>query len=40
MRLKLTFDVTIDVDQMHGTSKAGRLPKSTVSDHRITPRTP
>ena len=37
MRLNLTFDVTIDGDHMHGTSKAGRLPKSTVSGDRITP---
>ena len=30
MRLNLVFDLTIDGDQMTGTSKAGRLPASKV----------
>lgn len=34
MRLNLTFDVTVDGDEMTGTSKAGRLPSSTVTGHR------
>ncbi|MEJ7657801.1 MAG: hypothetical protein WKF33_12315, partial [Thermoleophilaceae bacterium] len=29
MRFNLRFDVTVDADQMTGTSKAGRLPTGT-----------
>jgi len=36
MRLNLTFDVTITDDHLAGTSKAGRLPRSTVSGSRTT----
>jgi hypothetical protein len=35
MRLNLTFDVTIDGDEMAGRSKAGRLPSSKVSGRRV-----
>ncbi|RFU39950.1 hypothetical protein DZF91_19885 [Actinomadura logoneensis] len=34
MRLNLAFDVTIDGDTLRGTSKAGRLPASTVTGER------
>jgi hypothetical protein len=34
MRLNLTFDVTIDGDQMTGKAAAGRLPASTVTGTR------
>jgi hypothetical protein len=37
MRLRLTFDVTVHGDDMTGTSKAGRLPSSSVTGHRATP---
>jgi hypothetical protein len=37
MRLNLTFDVTVDGDEIAGRSKAGRLPGSTVTGHRIIP---
>ena len=40
MRLNLTFDVTIDGDQLTGTSKAGRLPQSKVTGTRISVPTP
>jgi hypothetical protein len=36
MRLNLTFDVTIAADQMTGRAKAGRLPGSKVTGHRVT----
>ncbi len=36
MRLKLTFDVTIDGDTLTGTSKAGILPPSRVTGTRVT----
>ncbi len=36
LRLNLDFDVTITGNDMHGHSKAGRLPKSTVTGQRIT----
>lgn len=39
MRLNLTFDVTVHGDDMIGTSKAGRLPTSTVTGLRIAPTT-
>jgi hypothetical protein len=35
MRLNLTFDVTVDGDEMTGHSTAGRLPKSKVVGHRV-----
>lgn len=35
MRLNLRFEVTVDGDQMTGTSKAGRLPTSTVTGVRL-----
>jgi hypothetical protein len=34
MRLNLSFDVTIDGDEMTGRAKAGRLPGATVTGHR------
>lgn len=34
VRLNLTFDVTIDGDELTGRAKAGRLPSSTVTGHR------
>jgi len=34
MRLNLAFDVTVDGDTLHGTSKAGRLPSSRVTGER------
>ncbi|MEE2056012.1 hypothetical protein [Rhodococcus artemisiae] len=34
MRLNLAFDVTVDGDTLHGTSKAGRLPSSKVTGAR------
>jgi hypothetical protein len=37
MRLHLTFDVTVDGDQLTGTAKAGRLPSSKVVGHRTAP---
>jgi hypothetical protein len=37
LRLNLTFDVTIDGDRLTGTAKAGRLPGSKVTGHRVTP---
>jgi hypothetical protein len=37
MRLNLTFDVTMDGDEMTGRSKAGRLPGSKVTGHRVAP---
>jgi hypothetical protein len=37
MRLNLTFDVTIDDDEMTDRSKAGRLPSSKVTGHRVAP---
>ena len=36
MRLDLDFDVVVTGDDMTGTSRAGRLPKSTVIGRRIT----
>jgi hypothetical protein len=38
MRINLTFDLTVDGDQLTGTAKAGRLPGSKVVGHRIPPR--
>jgi hypothetical protein len=35
MRLNLDFDVTVTADEMHGHSRAGRLPKSTVTGRRM-----
>ncbi len=35
MRLNLDFDVVITDDQMSGSSRAGRLPKSSVSGARV-----
>jgi hypothetical protein len=35
MRLHLTFDVTVDGDTFHGTSKAGLLPASKVTGTRV-----
>lgn len=35
LRLDLDFDVTILGDKMHGHSRAGRLPRSTVVGQRI-----
>jgi hypothetical protein len=35
VRLNLTFDVTVDGDEMTGRSKAGRLPGSKVTGHRV-----
>ncbi len=35
MRLNLTFDVTVNGDEMTGHSKAGRLPRSTVTGLRL-----
>ncbi|MBP2334106.1 hypothetical protein JOF41_000284 [Saccharothrix coeruleofusca] len=37
MRLNLTFDVTVTGDELTGRAKAGRLPSSKVSGHRVTP---
>lgn len=37
MRLELAFDVTIDGDRMTGDSRAGRLPRSTVTGVRRVP---
>ena len=37
MRLNLTFTVTIDGDEMTGRAKAGRLPSSRVTGHRVAP---
>ncbi|MFL1426492.1 MULTISPECIES: hypothetical protein [unclassified Nocardiopsis] len=34
MRLNLFFDLTLDGDTMHGTSRAGRLPASKVTARR------
>jgi hypothetical protein len=38
VRLNLTFDVTVDGDTLHGTSRAGRLPASEVTGERQTTR--
>ncbi len=35
MRLNLDFDVLVEGDRMQGTSRAGRLPRSTVTGHRV-----
>ena len=35
MRLNLDFDVVIEGDEMRGYSRAGRLPRSTVTGRRI-----
>ncbi|WP_430592076.1 hypothetical protein [Humidisolicoccus flavus] len=35
MRLNLTFEVVIDGDHMTGHSRAGRLPRTTVSGTRV-----
>ena len=40
MRLRLAFDVTIAGDRMTGRAKAGRLPGSTVTGHRVAPDPP
>jgi hypothetical protein len=37
MRLNLTFDVTVEGDQIAGRSKPGRLPSSKVTGHRLPP---
>ncbi|NUJ89114.1 hypothetical protein HOW07_13965 [Plantibacter sp. MCCC 1A11337] len=37
MRLELAFDVTIDGNRMTGDSRAGRLPRSTVTGVRRVP---
>jgi hypothetical protein len=34
VRLNLTFDVTVDGDELTGHAKAGRLPRSAVTGHR------
>ncbi|MFD8296127.1 hypothetical protein ACFV13_07825 [Streptomyces bauhiniae] len=34
LRLNLAFDVTVDGDTLRGTSRAGRLPSSTVTGER------
>ncbi|MGA5218277.1 hypothetical protein ACPCAE_19730 [Streptomyces cinereoruber] len=36
LRLNLAFDVTVDGDSLRGTSRAGRLPASTVVGERRT----
>jgi hypothetical protein len=36
MRLNLTFDVVVAGDEMSDRSKAGRLPSSRVTGHRVT----
>lgn len=35
MRLNLDFDVTVSGDEMHGFSRAGRLPRSAVTGRRL-----
>jgi hypothetical protein len=35
MRLDLLFDVVVDGDELHGHSRAGRLPRSSVRGRRI-----
>lgn len=35
LRLNLDFDVTVSRDEMHGFSRAGRLPRSAVTGRRI-----
>jgi hypothetical protein len=40
MRLNLSFDVTIEGDEMTGRSKAGRLPGSNVTGRRTAPAPP
>jgi hypothetical protein len=35
IKLDLVFDVTLDGDEMHGHSRAGRLPRSTVTGRRV-----
>ncbi|OLB78752.1 MAG: hypothetical protein AUI14_12370 [Actinobacteria bacterium 13_2_20CM_2_71_6] len=37
MRLNITFDVTVEGDEMTGRARAGRLPGSTVTGHRVGP---
>jgi hypothetical protein len=37
MRLRLVFEVTVHGDEMTGTSKAGRLPSSSVIGRRTAP---
>ena len=37
MRLHLAFDVTVDGDKLHGHSRAGRLPRTTVTGTRRPP---
>jgi hypothetical protein len=37
MRLRLAFEVTVHGNDMTGTSKAGRLPSSSVTGHRTAP---
>jgi hypothetical protein len=36
LRLNLDFDVVVTGEQMHGHSRAGRLPRTTVSGTRVT----
>ncbi len=38
MRLNLVFDVVVDGNVLHGTSRAGRLPASAVTGHRTATR--
>ena len=35
MRLHLDFDVVVSGDELHGHSRAGRLPRSTVTGRRV-----
>ncbi|MCZ2814554.1 hypothetical protein [Modestobacter sp. VKM Ac-2984] len=35
LRLSLAFDVVVAGDELHGHSRAGRLPQSTVTGHRL-----
>lgn len=35
MRLNLDFDVTVTGDELNGHSRAGRLPRSTVTGRRV-----
>lgn len=35
LRLNLVFDLTVDGDELTGTSKAGRLPSSKVTGRRV-----
>lgn len=37
LRLNLDFEVVLTGDEMHGFSRAGRLPRSTVTGRRVRP---